>query len=343
MRYPNPFFKQRFIQGIDTVKPQDSTFRPRQWLVARSLCYFKEFNLKSVDPKERRNALQVKILQWSPFQETGKYILYHGDKACVWIWDDTVVQNGMYAQGVTVANVMPETLLLGSKKEDGFRLVQCMEGYEGQLWEDGVITSSRWWPTFPEERQLQLFFMSNDLPPQEDYAVEEAAYLSRPWTRRFNVMEMFNIRSERFWVKLGTVAVVFLLSYFGYRYYVFSQYSRDYSRRLSAVQDEVAPIRAAQNRINGIYNKYAVLVETVRGFSQLQLLSDVHKRLPEISAFAQWQFTGETLQFIAPVPGLKPLDIVSRLQENEIYSNISVDTYENTMYAVTMQVSHESL
>lgn len=339
MRYPNPFFKERFIQSGQEVRSFGSVLRPRQWIVARSLCYFKIFDLQAIEHKERKNALNVKIMQWSPFQETGRYVLQHHHFALVWIWDAAEVQSAMYAQDVATAHVAPETLVVEPSKEDGFRLVECLEGYEGQYWKDGMITASRWWPELPDARQLDIFFLGNDLDAEPETSAQPAVYLSRPWPRRFNVAEMLDVKREGFWVRLAAAAAVLLFSYFGLQYEYVARKAAQYEALLEQAEAEAAPIKAAQNRMRSLYDKYMGLYEIVRKPSQLQLLYDVHNALPEFSKFEEWQFSESTLRFVAPTSGLKPMEIVSKLQTNKLFENISVDKFNKDMYAVTLKVA----
>ena len=86
-------------------------------------------------------------------------------RAGVWSWDGAFeLDRGAVANTV---RVIPESL---ARKpfDEGARLVRCIDGFEGQVWREGALTSSRWWPEQPTARDWQNFMRAAQAPIEID-------------------------------------------------------------------------------------------------------------------------------------------------------------------------------
>lgn len=70
-----------------------------------------------------------------------------------WVWSrDTVAS----ITGHRDTRVMPEALARRGM-ERGVRIVQCIEGYEGELWLNKRRVAARWWPHVPDQTEWSIF------------------------------------------------------------------------------------------------------------------------------------------------------------------------------------------
>lgn len=122
----------------------------------------------------------------SPHARPGFLADWQGARAGVFVWDEAQVEQAAAAYGFKpkALTILPETVLR-EKGPDGVRLVAALDGFEAQLWADGFLTASRWWPTQPSDAQWQTFLRAAGLegsgaPP----APVEAAWLDKPWIRQ---------------------------------------------------------------------------------------------------------------------------------------------------------------
>ncbi len=64
--------------------------------------------------------------------------------------------------GSTQSTIWIPESFLKEPGADGPRLVECKHGYEGQIWEDKALISTRWWPGPPDQTAWQLFIEGTD-------------------------------------------------------------------------------------------------------------------------------------------------------------------------------------
>jgi len=111
--------------------------------------------------------------------------------------------------------VIPETLLYARPvATEAVRLLNCSEGFEGQIWLNGLLIGSHWWlstPTATEWAYFQRahgFAATQAIPP-----AFELPYLERPWGRAKINLDTFDLRREALWVILGAAFFTVLLTW----------------------------------------------------------------------------------------------------------------------------------
>ena len=83
------FLPRRYLQADKKViPPENRNIGAKQWVVGRDLCVYRLFHLPDVPGTERKSAIDIHIRQWSPFADTGSYVVWKDDIAQVWIWDE---------------------------------------------------------------------------------------------------------------------------------------------------------------------------------------------------------------------------------------------------------------
>ncbi len=155
-------------------------------MVARSLCRLKWFRLGAVPEAERRSALAIQATAWRPFEESAYRVAVQGDSGLVFAWDAAAAERALQEAGLTPqrCRITPETVWW-ERPQDGASVLACLEGFEGQVWQDGQLHASRWWPQAPSEPEWQQFLHVGSAPagsrsepvPQP----QTRAWLARPW------------------------------------------------------------------------------------------------------------------------------------------------------------------
>ncbi len=74
-------------------------------------------------------------------------------EASIWSWDRTLVETLTGSRG---ARVIPEPLAR-LPITNGARIIEASEGYDGEIWMDGVCIASRWWSTPPDREEWARF------------------------------------------------------------------------------------------------------------------------------------------------------------------------------------------
>src|SRR5579863_1217635 len=112
----------------------------RYWAVSRSLCrFFKIPLLADASTGRQREALRLQIERLSPFAETGSHCHFGVNCISLWLWDAQVVGDAAAAIGVDLRRVpaVPEAAL--QPPGEGVRVVECLDGIEGQCWDQGSL------------------------------------------------------------------------------------------------------------------------------------------------------------------------------------------------------------
>lgn len=108
----------------------------------------------------------------------------------IWICSASDVPERAGGAGVWV----PETFLM-EPGADGPRLAACQEGFEGQIWRDRTLVSTRWWPTEPDATAWRAFIEGTDaglgLPEEVAEYWRELPALSVPeWRENMSLLSL---------------------------------------------------------------------------------------------------------------------------------------------------------
>jgi hypothetical protein len=287
----------------------------RYWLVSRRLCrFFKIPLLADASTRGQLEALGLQIERLSPFAETGSHFHFGVNFINLWLWDSRMVSDAANAIGVDLrrVSVLPESALqpLG----DGVRVIECLDGVEGQCWEQGSLVASRWWPCPPDSRGWVLFQRGAAVGPDRLNTNQPPAaalpWLARPWTSS----------PTEGWGGIGNVdlpfaaagiAVVLLI---GYAYLGAESLRLIWDR--SAVEGQIAvhsaeAAPAVEARIAALGNAAAIqrLHQLDPYPSQLALMARVAEILPKNEAhLTEWSYDRGRLEMT--VAADHPLDAV---------------------------------
>jgi len=151
------------------------------WVVGRSMCLYKAFYIP-LPPRDRNEALFLQLQQWSPFVQTGQYVVWKEGYALVWVWDEEARQLLVTGWGAAKALPVPEDLFFSPPEKDGVRLLHCLSGVVAECWQEKVLRDSRWWAESPSAKDLCQFYRSNDeyIPSQLPECVSPTD-LKKPW------------------------------------------------------------------------------------------------------------------------------------------------------------------
>lgn len=143
--------------------------------------------LKNVDDQRReRQALTLKARRQAPFAAAAVHMGWSEKWAVAWSWDAQkaaaqLADAGLDAQGV---KVWPETALHAPPAPGGARLVSVGEGFDGQVWREGALVASRFWPRRPSDEDWGVFLRSAGLGPAPSPEPVAPALSDRPWGGR---------------------------------------------------------------------------------------------------------------------------------------------------------------
>ena len=149
--------------GSSVTLREGSNLTPRLNLIPRSACVFRRIKLLSQN-RAGLKAASFQVQQELGFQAPRSLVIADGKdskQASVWSWETEIADEAGnltpdHLRGLTT---FPESLVRKGL-EEGARLVRCIDGVEGEIWSQGYLLASRWWPAEPTEEEWQFFLRS---------------------------------------------------------------------------------------------------------------------------------------------------------------------------------------
>lgn len=131
------------------------------FVVPRSQCQFERHWSPRADQKGI-DAVKLAISQNASLEQPGIFVEPRDDDSAsfvnCWVWNDKIATE--HIRGDTL--LLPETFAR-VPGETGARLVECMYGYEGQIWESQGLMASRWWRTAPSDLEWAQFIEGSEV------------------------------------------------------------------------------------------------------------------------------------------------------------------------------------
>ncbi|MBE9561289.1 MAG: hypothetical protein IMF12_00315 [Proteobacteria bacterium] len=328
------FSTQRYLQKCnEVIAPLTKTRGRCEWIMSRGLCYYKLFSLTDIPASRQNKALQLKIRQWSPFQEYNIYQVWHDDHVQVWLWN----KEQYIEYGLKKATVIPENLLHPCPTDDAVRLVNCLDGVEGQIWRAGLLQGSRWWATIPSQKEWINFQRTLGLTvnPELPIVVQEK-FLTRPWGRNkvnFNT----GILQESMLIMLGITVFSVLFSWQTANIFTSQYQTQQLQIQIDELSEQISPILTARNQAIADKQLAEKLLKLNELPSQLELMKIINKQLAsnKKTRLIKWLYKMDKLDFTIETKQLDPTfyvkmfqplfkDVKAKVGRKSNYMNISL-------------------
>ena len=321
---------RRFSQYLASVKPAANRLGSIQWVLSRPLYRFARFDFKHIGNAQRAQALKIQIRQWSPYTNTGQYVVWGREHALIWAWDADRLANDLAAQQLAPgsARVVPETLLRPAISS-GLRLVACMDGVEGQFWQEQRLVQCRWWPASPAADEWTNFQRDASVPQDQRAGVpvvQVPNWLHQPWAASVNVGALGgHSMPQEAWIIRG---VTLLLAAFSIWYGIEIIKARQATGLLRAQFEEAAksanPLLEARRRALDARARIESLQATNLYPSPLALMAMVGNNLPKNGTFLnEWDYQNGKLKFTVVSPDkISSSVLVKKLLDASWFTNV---------------------
>jgi hypothetical protein len=325
------FFRKRFINNIDgdqRVEALPGTGRS-QWLVMRALCLYKLFFIP-VAAGEKKEAIALQLLRWSPFANTGEYIVWHNDYAMVWIWDEALRAERVAGSEGVKAQPIPEDLFFMPPAVDGVRLLRCLNGIVAEYWQEGFLYDSRWWATRPAKEELHNFYRNNDLELPQELPDEITLPLQRkPRAANSALKSTAGSQLERYFLLL--MGVFLLLPLFqGIVLFKWTGLEQELKQQASDLTAQVEPVLTARR---GTMEQQAEITEYLKLApypEQLHIWAAVVRTLRVLGATVQlWRYQNGTLELRIQGGNSDPGTVIRAFSEDNLFNDISASSVRN--------------
>jgi hypothetical protein len=300
------------------------------------LCRFNRFDLTRLPAAKRKSALALQLPQWSPYSESGYAITWQDGVASVWCWDNARIDAEIQKHGKLPKSQqkIPETLLR-MPLQAGLRLLKCLDGVEGQYWQDAQLISSRWWPSRPDERAWLSFQRDCGIPAEQQEAhstLQDIPLQVQPWTKigstagsaadmQVAEVALYGALS----LILGVATVVLSVQHY--------QIGRGISQRtseLAEIKNKAGTVFAARETALSALVRIKS-IDSIEPFPQpLVLMEAIAETLPKDSgAFVrEWDMNGSRLKIAirSPETSIAGADYVQALEKTGRFSDIQIIT-----------------
>lgn len=306
--------------------------RRAYWILSRRFVRQNVFEVaESLPESKRKSALALLVRKWSPFPTNQFAVQWVGHRACVYAWDGDAVAAAIAAAGEDPARctVWPETFFR-PPLTDGVRLAQMTDGVEGQVWKNGLLSATRWWPASPAPRDWAVFLRAAGVDltqvSLEVPAPVESELLPQPWTVVVPpVTDLWSLlQNERAAaIAAAIVAVPFL--------YYLTQGVILLGATMS-VESSIADMTAANQTIRADRAAAFTNLESIESYlslenypSQFVTMNVVVNLLRESKvSVAEWTFDGGNLQLV--IQADRPLEapfFIEMFEKDASFSNVS--------------------
>jgi hypothetical protein len=275
--------------------------------------------------------LTHQIRQWSPFSEYVSYVVWKNAQAQVWVWERKQQLQAFEQVEIKSALSLPESVLRARLEQDGIRLVRCLTGVEGQVWQQGILSASRWWLQMPNLLEWNNFLRTHGFEVVN--TVPEALVMSlldKPWGKPRGRFSGTQLRQERLWVLLGAAVFILLFSWQLITIWKWQQGLSEVQTQIDALSTETTPILDA--RTQTLADK--ITVERLMGLnrypSQLELMAQVAEKLPRNGAkLVEWFYQAGELRFTVESAAIDPRFYVEAFQSVPIFQEVKSETNNN--------------
>lgn len=302
--------------------PRYSLGRQR-WILPRSHCLFHTVHAANIPPADLQNVLELKIGEWSPYAHTGRYVSRTGDLVNIWIWDQEKYRQQAEQIDALKAEVIPESLLRKPESDNIVCLYAAHIGYEGQIWEDGMLIASHWWAEIPGSEQWVHFQLRNDRAPQDvPEATATETLRQMPWGRKHNSLQS-NLQNHEYTL-VKAVAVLLFLSFvwYGATTVKISRAIDTLQKQISETEQQVNPILSSRATVYTYLDKIRQLRGVTLYPPQLLIVEQVITVLPK-TKIQKWAYRHGSLTVLLKGDNLDPHTLIQALEAQGLYESVT--------------------
>lgn len=253
--------KEKFVLRAGWIKPL--------WILPRAWCVTTSLQAKGVPRHKTAALVQLHLGRLAPFADCGVYACRSGDWVHLWFWENRRVrelcaENDLDFDSLQLA---PESVCFPKRKE-GAVVYQCKDGIEAQLWYQGVLIDSAWWPdrisaeewdvwrpTSAAGTRSQLVSWPEKMPsyitPGEVSPVDKTARLAEPWGRNLLGVQWWHaikaFRVDTLLVLAGGLMAGFT-AYLSMQWWTLQSLQKETEEKIAALSVRVDPLNEARSK-----------------------------------------------------------------------------------------------
>lgn len=228
----------------------------------------------------------------------------------------------------------PEPLFTGAPVEDGVQLLALAHGFEGRVWKQARLVSSRWWESVPDRSQWQEFLRSAGLVPDSAEslpAVIDGSIGVRSWATSSRSRQL--PRGYGLGVYLPKAALAFGLAALGVYTFQLGSLLRNHIdawRSDRAAMNLDAPIKRVLDARQAADRHLAQIDEVLAlrpSRPQLALMAEASRLLPGSNwEMRRWsQPTPDRVELSLTMPDANPEQLVTAWEASSMFDEVTTD------------------
>ena len=281
---------------------------------------------------QRRAVLRNLLLAWAPFDDGGYCVVSRGDTAFAWAWDRSRAAAALAeANSTTTVVLVPEALVNSPAAAGSVRLVQALEGVDGQVWREGALQASHWWRVPPEAAEWTRWLRTTagDEPQDRDPLVPAVQPLAwqQPWAEGVGIDDLLGSVSRLERVALGAAVVGLVALSSAQLRQGWAAYAE--RRDLAAERDRLAaqatPVVLARDRALVLAADASLLSTQLSAPTPLEVMQHLAERLPAAGVvLKELELNGTRLRISLDVaPTLARTTLVRDLQAGGWFAQVN--------------------
>ncbi len=296
---------RRLVRDEGAVPTPGGLLGGHEWVVPRGECQYRQHDCSQLPARRRRAAARLAIPRFEPSPGARVHIAWQQGIAHYWIW----MPGDAGADGTDLRRWLPESRL-AQPLESGARLLRMSQGVEGQIWHEGRLEASQWWPSPPDLQAWQRFLRAGGLGLAEVAAVPEPqgwSWMDTPWGDAEGRLSIDADMAERLaWWSIALVLVFAL----GWQLTSLLRWQAAVGSgvvRLEEARKKAEPLVAARERAESAASRIEDLLSLQQqASSDYQLVLEVSSMLPEGTQLASWNREPGKLRLAVSSPEVDP-------------------------------------
>ena len=314
------FWPRRRLSSGD--KPDGGLFGRRERVLPRSRLLHRRFQLVDIPASRRSAVLELKLAAWRPFSDARYWCGWEDGSAHVWAW--SAADPGL--ELLKGEHPVPETALQQAPAADGPRLVHCLVGFEGQIWQAGELRHSRWWAEYPSLSAWNTFIRAAGQHPGSLPQPERLVLGSRPWARSTAASLEWLARNETNLVTATGALMLFLLGWQAAALWKSNQELEIWERQHEGIRSSASAQLAARESAISHQSESARLLAQTSSPTALTLMHQVLQVIPADAVLTEWQLGQRQLEFIVESDQTPDAEgMVRAIQEIPFLSDVLVE------------------
>ncbi len=309
-----------------------STLGANSAVISRSLCLYKCFALQNIPLKERNDVLRLKAMQWSPYKDYRTYVIWHEEQVQVWLWKQKTNQQTHQVYTVETAHYpIPE--------QNGIRILRCIEGFEAQYWQKGVLLNSHWWITEPSENTwLKFQRVVGQQPTGKIPTITSLNMELKTWKKGGSLEQQQTLALESWVWKAIILIPIVIVTWTITEITLLKQQLEKVEIAKAEISQKITPTLQAKTETNQNQQKINILAALFNKTTQIEYIEQflqvfsIKKELQIIS----WEFVNNNLTIVIQSDKLDPSWVVKKITEINWVNTISTS---NTGRAGQMKIT----